>query len=212
MRCARLSKASRAFRTCAGLDQDHDGTVSVKEFVTKMCEAVPYAQKDDLASLFKQIDKDDSGQLTVSELKKVLQPEGQTSWVDVHNLPKFELPRPTPLKDDLRKHVPKAMELYKSFEKERGDHVPGASGHLNFAANAKTAHLDKLSFSECLELYFPKSTHIKRADLNKLSEWVEETVHYNKSKAEWLATLRPEQRTAVVKAMRDEASKLDSPR
>jgi hypothetical protein len=186
--------------------------VSVKEFVTKMCEAVPYAQKDDLASLFKQIDKDDSGQLTVSELKKVLQPEGQTSWVDVHNLPKFELPRPTPLKDDLRKHVPKAMELYKSFEKERGDHVPGASGHLNFAANAKTAHLDKLSFSECLELYFPKSTHIKRADLNKLSEWVEETVHYNKSKAEWLATLRPEQRTAVVKARRDEASKLDSPR
>jgi hypothetical protein len=115
--------------------------------------------------------------------------------------------KPAPLPDGLRKHGAKAMELYQTFAQENDVQsaaaVNGEAAGHTFATGAKTAHLEKMSFEECLKLYFPRNT-LKPSELQKLAKWVKAWQAYNKEKAEWLASLRPEQRALAIKALKAE--------
>jgi hypothetical protein len=191
------------------LDENGDGSITMKEFVHKMSETFPYVQKEELVQLCKQIDRDGSGSLSVAELKKALQPgAGHSGWVDEGNLPKLEVSKPNPLPSKLRPHGDKTMELFEAYDKERAladaAETLTAPAPLTGAAKheARTAHLEKRSFEECLKLYFPKHT-LRHGDLRLLVDWAEAWGHYKRGKAEWLAAMKPEERVVALKALKE---------
>ena len=121
------------------------------------------------------------------------------SWQD---LPTFEgAVKPPPLPARLGSSVGKeALDLYAQYAEQHDESscVAGIGNYAGSDPRAKTAHLNSMSWSECVATYFPK-TQLSRKDTILLADWAAKTVKYNETRSAWLASLPEGVRKAVVR-------------
>ena len=70
------------------LDKDGNGVIDYSEFITAAIDKAAVLNKDNLKSAFKMLDTDDSGMITVDELKAVFDAHGDKDedlWKDIMN-------------------------------------------------------------------------------------------------------------------------------
>lgn len=68
------------------IDKNGDGVIDFTEFITAAIDKAVILNKDNLVAAFRLIDKDNSGMITVDELKAVFDTHGQKDaslWQDI---------------------------------------------------------------------------------------------------------------------------------
>lgn len=69
------------------LDQNGDGVVSYDEFIAAAINKVALLNEKNIQSVFRLIDSDNSGTISVEELKAVFEPEGHEKdaelWIEI---------------------------------------------------------------------------------------------------------------------------------
>ena len=129
-------------------------------------------------------------------------------------LPRFEgAVRPAPLPARLHAIGKEAMALYRQYEHslQQGEAAEASTkghkvGHTSPRATALPLLVSRCDFNTCLEMSLPRH-RLERRGVPLVGAYASGMARYAAERAEWLQTLAPETRQAVVRRDAREAAR-----